>query len=422
MNRRNFLHQMGLAVPAVGLAAMAPEALSLKSCPEISELQVAEGDDFWNGIKSSFTVSPNIINLNNGGVSPQPIQVQNAHIRFYQYSNEAPSYYMWRILDQGRESLRAQLAKIAGCETEEIAINRNATEGLNSVIFGLNLAKGDEVILGKYDYPNMMNAWKQREKREGIVLKWVELDLPSENPQAITDAYVAQFSSRTKVIHLTHMINWNGQILPVADIARKARARGIEVIVDAAHSFGHIDFNIPDLECDYLATSLHKWLCAPFGSGLLYVRKEKISNVWALLSSTEPDGPDIRKFESLGTRSFASEMAIGTAIDFHEMIGAKRKAERLTALRLYWMKQAQGIKGLKFYTSMNPEYSCAIGVVGAEGRELSELDQYLFNKKGIHAVAINIEKITGMRITPHVYTSFGDLDRLLEGLNDFVRS
>ncbi len=413
---------MGLAVPAVGLAAMTPEAFSLKTCPEISELQTAEGDDFWNGIKSSFTVSPNIINLNNGGVSPQPLQVQNAHIRFYQYSNEAPSYYMWRILDQGRESLRAQLAKIAGCDTEEIAINRNATEGLNSVIFGLNLAKGDEVILGKYDYPNMMNAWKQREKREGIILKWVELDLPSENPQAIIDAYIAQFSDRTKVIHLTHMINWNGQILPVKEIARKAKARGIEVIVDAAHSFGHIDFKIPDLECDYLATSLHKWLCAPFGSGLLYVRKEKISKVWALLSSPEPDGSDIRKFESLGTRSFASEMAIGTAIDFHEMIGAKRKADRLTDLRLYWMREAAGIKGLKLYTSMNPDYSCAIGVVGAEGRELSDLDQFLFNKKGIHAVAINIEKITGMRITPHVYTSFSDLDRLLEGLSDFVRS
>lgn len=413
---------MGLAVPALGLAAVTPEALSLKACPEISELQRAEGDDFWNGIKSSFTVSPNIINLNNGGVSPQPMQVQNAHIRFYQYSNEAPSYYMWRILDQGRESLRAQLAKLAGCETEEIAINRNATEGLNSVIFGLNLSKGDEVILGKYDYPNMMNAWRQREKREGIVLKWVELDLPSENPQEIIDAYISQFSARTRVIHLTHMINWNGQILPVSEIARKARARGIEVIVDAAHSFGHIDFNIPDLECDYLATSLHKWLCAPFGSGMLYIRKEKISNVWALLSSPEPDGSDIRKFESLGTRSFASEMAIGTAIDFHEMIGAKRKAERLTALRLYWMKEASGIKGLKLYTSMNPDYSCAIGVVGAEGRETSELDQFLFNKKGIHAVGINIEKISGMRITPHVYTSYGDLDRLLEGLSEFVRS
>ena len=267
---------------------------------------ISENEDFWNYIRESYTVSPNVINLNNGGVSPQPKVVQDAHIRFYQYCNEAPSYYMWRILDQGREGLRNKLADLAGVSPEEIAINRNATEGLNSIIFGLNLKEGDEVVFSKYDYPNMMNAWKQREKRDKIKLVWIELPQPLENDAAIVKLYENAITTRTKIVHVTHLINWSGNIVPAKAIADMAHKKGCEVIVDAAHSFGHIDFKIEDTGADYLATSLHKWLCAPFGSGLMYIKKDKIKNVWALLSSTDPDGVDIKKFESLGTRSFAS--------------------------------------------------------------------------------------------------------------------
>jgi selenocysteine lyase/cysteine desulfurase len=205
---------------------------------------------------------------------------------------------MWQILDQGREPLRLKLAELCGCSPEEIAINRNSTEGLNTVIFGLNLKAGDEIVLTKQDYPNMINAWKQREKRDGIKLVWLDLPLPMYNDDDIVRMYTSAFTSKTKVVHVTHLINWTGQILPVKRIAQVAHQQGIEVIADGAHSLAHFDFNVPDLDCDYFASSLHKWLSAPFGSGLLYIRKDKIKNVWALLSSTEPDGPDIRKFES----------------------------------------------------------------------------------------------------------------------------
>ena len=212
-----------------------------------SPTEWARDEDFWAWVKSEYTVSPNLLNLNNGGVCPQPKVVQDAHIRFYQYANEAPSYYMWRILDQGREALRSKLADLAGCSAEEIAINRNATEGLNTVIFGLNLKAGDEVVLTKQDYPNMLNAWRQREKRDGVKLVYLNLDLPSENDDAIVRQFVDAFTPRTKVVHVTHLINWVGQVLPVRKIADEAHKRGIDVIADGAHSFALFDFDIPDL-------------------------------------------------------------------------------------------------------------------------------------------------------------------------------
>jgi selenocysteine lyase/cysteine desulfurase len=421
MKRRTFLRNSFLSGAAIGV----PSGLwgMQDGLAELDYLSTAiddtdAGDEyFWSLVRNEFTVSPNIINLNNGGVSPQPKSVQEAHIRYYQFANEGPSYYMWRILDQGRESLRKRLADLAGSDPEEIAINRNATEGLNSVIFGLNLKSGDEVVLCKYDYPNMINAWKQREKREGIKLVWVDLDLPSEDKNYLINQYAKAVTSKTRVVHLTHMINWSGQLLPVKEIVQSIKRPDVYFISDSAHSFAHVQFGVGDLGCDYMATSLHKWLCAPFGSGLLWMNKEKIKDVWALLSSPEPDSDDIRKMESLGTRSFASEMAIGAAIDFHEMIGGARKEKRLRQLKDYWMLEAKKIKGVKLYTPTHTDFSCALGVFGIEGKSPAEIEQFLFNKYGIHSVGIDYEKIYGVRITPSVYTSFKELDRLLEGIN-----
>lgn len=296
----------------------------------------ATDEDFWSWVRESYTLSPEVINLNAGGVSAQPKVVQDAHIFNYQMCNQGPSYYMWTILDKGREPLRAKLADLAGCDPEEIAINRNATEGLNTIIFGLHLKEGDEVVLNKYDYPHMITAWKQREKRDGIKLNWVDFDLPQENDDAIVKLYADKITSKTKIVHITHVINWVGQIMPARAIADMAHSKGCEVIIDGAHSFNHFDFKIPDTGADYFATSLHKWLGAPFGSGMLYIKKEKIKNIWPLLGNDDAGGSDIRMFEWLGTRSFASEMAIGNAVDFMAGIGIQRKEARLRYLKDYW--------------------------------------------------------------------------------------
>lgn len=384
-----------------------------------SVVESVTDEDFWNQIKQAYTVSPNVINLNNGGVCPQPKVVQDAVEHYNRLSNEAPSYYMWRVLDQGREPLRRNLAGLLGASPDEVAINRNSSEGLETIIFGLRLKAGDEVVLTKQDYPNMINAYKQREHRDGIKLKWLSFDFPMEDEQQIVDTFVGAFTDKTRVVHITHMINWNGQILPVRKIAREAHARGIEVVVDSAHTFAHLNYTIDELECDYWATSLHKWLCAPFGSGLLYVKKEKISKLYPLFGAPEPESDDIRKFEHLGTRSFAIEQAIGHAINFYHMVGRERKQARLHYLKNYWAEKVQDLPGVSIGTSLHEDFSCAIGLLQIAGHDPVEVHNWLFHRYKIHSVGINWENIHGVRITPNVYTSTRDLDVLVEAVRNY---
>src|SRR5690606_31191040 len=393
-NRRSFLYKTGAFSATTLWASLSLPAWSrnlesaLKNAKNISPEELATEEEFWYYVQQSFTVSPGIINLNNGGVSPAPKTVQDAMKRYYDLSNEAPSYYMWRIIDQGREPLRKNLAMLAGCDAEEIAMNRNASEGLETIIFGLQLKAGDEVVAALQDYPNMVNAWKQREKRDQIKMIWVNLETPTTDEDYLVKQYVKAFTSKTKVVHVTHIINWNGQILPVKKIAQEARKRGIEVVVDGAHSFAHFDFKIPDLDCDYYATSLHKWLFAPIGAGMLYVKKNKIKNLYPLFAAADPLLDDIRKFENLGTRPFFIEQAIGKAIEFHEMIGSVRKEKRLHYLKNYWMEKVQEFPSVILNTSLDRKWGCAIGNIGIKGKKPGELDQYLFNNYKIHSTSI----------------------------------
>lgn len=427
MNRRNFFLTSAGTLSALDMIAGINKNFALDLEKRLNQLEnmslgaSAENEDFWGWVRESYTMSPNITNLNNAGVCPQPKIVQEAHLRNYQLCNEAPSYYMWRILDQGREALRNKLADLAGVSPEEIAINRNATEGLNSIIFGLNLKEGDEVVLSKYDYPNMKNAWLQREKRDKIKLVWIDIPQPTEDDTAIVKLYENAITSKTKIVHITHLINWSGNIVPSKAIADMAHRKGCEVIVDGAQSFSHFDFKIEDTGADYFATSLHKWLCAPFGSGLLYIKKDKIKNVWALLSNTEPDGTDIKKFETLGTRSFATEMAIGTAIDFHNIIGAKRKETRLRYLKDLWATRAIELPKAIMCTSLKPQYSCAIANIGFEGWTAHQIEGRLFDKQKIHTVSIVHEKINGIRVSPNVYTTAQDIELLVKGLTEISK-
>jgi selenocysteine lyase/cysteine desulfurase len=427
-NRRRFLQTMGAFSAATFFSSLTQPAWSrnlhkaLRDAEGISPSDLATEEDFWYYIQQSFTVSPGLINLNNGGVSPAPKTVQEAVKRYYDFSNEAPSYFMWRILDQGREPLRKNLAKLAGCSEEEIAINRNSSEGLETVIFGLQLKAGDEVVAAKQDYPNMVNAYNQREKRDGIKMVWINLDLPSEDENYMVNQYVKAFTPKTKLLHITHIINWNGQILPVKKIANEAHKRGIEVIVDGAHSFAHFAFKVPELDCDYFASSLHKWLFAPIGSGMLYVKKDKIKNIYPLFATGDPLSDDIRKFEALGTRPFFIEQAIGKALEFHEMIGTERKEKRLHYLKNYWMEKVKDVPKVKLNTSLDPKWGCAIGNVGIEGKKPGELDSFLYDKYKIHAVGIEWENIHGVRVTPSVYTTLENLDLLVEGITKFAKS
>lgn len=423
-HRRRFIQKVGLVTSGAFSAQSIFNDLHAADFEQAEQLlnpQQPENDatneDYWSVIQQSYTVHPNIINLNNGGVSPAPRVVQDALRRYNDQANEAPSYFMWRIMDQGREPLRYKLAALAGADPEEIAINRNATEALNTVIYGIPLQKGDEVIGTLQDYPNMIQAWKQRQLRDGIVYKQLSFQFPIENPETIVQAFEAAITPATKVLHITHIINWVGQIMPVTQLCAIAKKRGIQTVVDGAHSFGLLDFTIPSLGCDYFGTSLHKFLSAPIGSGMLYVKKDRIAAIWPLLCNDKPQSSDIRKFETLGTRSFCIEQAIGEAINFHQAIGSKRKENRIRLLKNYWAEKAKNIPGVTIHTSLLPAFSCAIAGVSIAGLTPAELDGKLFNQFKIHTVGIVWENISCVRITPHVYTRLQDLDKLVDALS-----
>lgn len=424
--RRKFIQQVGLLAGAFSanslfnqLHAASWDAAGQK-ISALSPEAAAADEDYWSVIQQAYTVDSNLIILNNGGVSPSPRVVQDAVERYNRMTNEGPSYYMWRIIDQGREPLRQKLAALAGCSPEEIAVNRNSTEALNTVIFGLDMKAGDEVIGTKQDYPNMINAWRQRVAREGIVYTQLNFRFPIENDEEIVSAFEKAITPKTKLLHITHVINWIGQIMPVKKISQMAKQHGVEVLVDGAHSFGLLDFKIPELGCDYFGTSLHKFLSAPIGSGLLWIKKEKIEKIWPLVCNDTPRSADIRKFETLGTRSFPIEQGIGEAVNFHNAIGSKRKEERIRYLKNYWAMKVRDIPNVKIHTSFKPEYSCAICGVTVDGMTPGELDNALFNNYKIHTVGIVWENISCVRVTPHVYTKLQDLDKLVLAIGEIA--
>lgn len=406
----------------MSLSAMANKAVAedvsdaLLSLNKQTPLASVNDEELWARMAQAYTVSPNMLNLNNGGVSPQPKVVQDAVDRYYHLSNEAPTYYMWQILDKGREPVRRKLSDLAGVSSDEIAINRNATEALATVTWGLTMSKGDEIIMTKQDYPNMIQAWKQKEMRDGIKIKWLSFNLPVENDDQVVKTFIDATTSKTKAWHITHMINWTGQIMPVKKLCEEARKRNIISIVDGAHTFAHMDFKISDFNPDYFGTSLHKWLCAPFGTGMLYVRKENIGGLWPLFPNDQPQSTDIKKFETLGTRSFAPEQAIGQAVDFHLAIGSKRKEERLRYLKNYWAEKVKTNSRVKLNVSLKPEYSCALGNFSVDGLDPEVVAGRLFSEFQIHTVSIKWDNISGVRVTPHVYTTTKDLDRFVEAV------
>ena len=420
--RRSFFKKTMGAAGVLSLTPLISKAISediseaLLSLNTLSPFDAATDDDLWARMAQAYTVSPNMLNLNNGGVSPQPKVVQDAVDRYYHLSNEAPTYYMWQILDKGREPLRKKLADLGGVSHEELAINRNTTEALGTFTWGIDMKRGDEIVMTKQDYPNMINAWKQRELREGVKINWINLNLPVENDEEVIKAYVDATTAKTKIWHITHLITWTGQILPAAKLCAEARKRGILSIVDAAHSFAHVDYKISDLNCDYFGTSLHKWLCAPFGTGLMYIRKPLIEKTWPIFSNDKPQSPDIRKFEALGTRSFAPEQAIGQAIDFHHAIGGKRKQERLHYLKKYWCDAITKNSRVKLHISLKPEYSCALGTFSIDGIDVGDISSKLMSDYGIHTVSIKWENVNAVRVTPHVYTTTKDLDRFIDAV------
>jgi selenocysteine lyase/cysteine desulfurase len=308
-----------------------------------------------------------------------------------------------------------------GCDREEIAITRNASESLEICLMGMDFKPGDEILTTTQDYPRMLTTLRQRERREGLVLKMVKIPIPPKNLGEITAAFERGITSRTKLILISHQVNITGQITPVKEVCEMARAKGIETIIDGAHSFAQFDFKQKDLGCDYFGTSLHKWLYAPKGSGLLFVKRDKIEKLWPLMAAESKQANDIRKFEEIGTHSAAPRLAIGEAMLFHQGMGGKRKEARLRYLSRYWMNRLKDVPKVRFNTSFDPSQSCAIANVEIVGLDPSAIGAYLFNKHRVFTTPIVHEEFKGIRITPNVYTTLGELDRFCNLMETIAR-
>ncbi len=413
VDRRTFFRGLGAgaALAAFRADAIARVGEAAKAAAGRSPAALAADEAYWFEVARAFDVDRTLVNLNNGGCSPAPAHVLDAMIQDLRFSNEMPVYHMWTVLEPRIESCRRELATEFGCDPEEMAITRNASESLETLIFGIDLKPGDEVIYTNQNYPRMITSWEQRARREGIVLKPISFPVPTRSPADVVARFRAAITPKTRVIEVTHITNLTGQILPVRDIVRLGREHGIEVFVDGAHAFAQFPFTRDELECDYYATSLHKWLFAPIGTGFLYVRKNKIRSIWPLMAAPPKMDDDIRKYEEIGTHPAANHNAIAAAIAFHRGIGAERKAARLRWLRDRWaLRLTAADSRVKVLTPLNDTESCGIGLVSITGFDTNKLQAYLWEKHRIMTTPIIHDEFQGLRITPNVYTSAAEID------------
>jgi len=431
VNRRQFLGAMTLpAVPAFAQPPPAPEWSSPESLRAIfdafagrSDLDAADdarNEDLWREVQQAFTCDRTKINLNNGGCCPSPRVVQEAMSRLLEFSNDLPTYNLWQVLEPQREPLRQRMARQWGCDPEELAFTRNTSESLQTLQFGLPLERGDEVLTTTQDYPRMLSAFEQRSRRDGIVLKKIQLPLAHDDDALIVRAFEQAITARTRMILICHSINLTGQLLPVRAVVAMARAKHIPVIVDGAHTFAHLDFKFADLDCDFFGTSLHKWLYAPHGTGLLYVRRDKIGSIWPLMAAPQTLDEDIRKFEEIGTHPAANTLAIGEALTFHQGIGARRKQERMYYLRDCWAQRLAKQERVRFNTNLDRRFSIGIANLRVEGIETPKLQAHLWKEHRIWTVAIDHPEFNGLRITPSVHNTLEELERFCEAIEAVI--
>jgi isopenicillin-N epimerase len=407
VNRRDFLF---------GAEALALAAILNRDYAHLSPEDVAVDGNYWNTIRRAYVPDPTILNLNNGGVAPSPTTVLEAEIEAIRYSNQLPSYRMWHDLEPRIEDVRKTLARMWNADPECIAITRNASESLQIAQFGLDLQPGDEVLTTSQDYPRMITTWQQRARREKIVLKQLDFAAPVKNPGDLVRLFEQGITPRTRVIHLSQVVFMTGQIFPVKEICALARARGITSIVDGAHAFAHVPFQFSDLDCDFYGASLHKWLSAPIGTGMLYVRKDRIEKHWALMAAPDSMDKNIRKFEEIGTHPAAMHNATLQALQFHEQIGAERKFTRLRYLKQRWAERLSKLPGAQMLVDLEPSQSGAFGTIHFDTMDPGKLSDVLLSKYNILVVPISGPSLNGIRVSVNVYTSTAEVDRFCDAV------
>lgn len=411
MNKREFIKTIGVAGLGLPLALHAEHFSTL-----VTDNEPSYPEGFWAWVRSRYDLKSDYINLENGYYNIIPADTMETYLHAIKKMNREGSYYMRTKLHEDKQRIRETMADFMGISADELIITRNTTESMDTVISGFNWKAGDEAVMAEQDYGSMLDMFRQQARRFGIVNTLVNLPLHPASDEEIVSIYEKAITPKTRMLMICHMINISGQILPVQKICEMAHRHGVKVLVDGAHAVGHFEFSLKDLNCDYYAASLHKWLGVPLGAGILYVRKDNIRDIWPLFGESAYADDDIRKLNHTGTIPMHTELCIPAAIAFHQKIGGERKEKRLRFLQTYWSSQVRGIRGIQINTPEDPQRACAIANVGLSGMPPAELAEKLLKTHGIWTVAIDSAGVKGCRITPNVYTTLDELDRLVSAL------
>lgn len=419
MKKRSFLKGLALAGISTPLSGSAIEKW-IKAAGDISADTLAEDENFWAGIRGEYKLKPDYINLESGYYNILPKEILENFIQHIRDVNFQGSYYMRTVQWDNKKNMAAKVAGLVGCTTEELILTRNTTESLDMIIGGIHWNAGDEAVMAEQDYGSMLEMFKQVAKRYGVVNKVISVPNHPASDEEIVNLYASAITEKTRLLMVCHIINITGQILPIRKICDMAHSKGVEVLVDGAHAIAHIQFNIPDLHCDYYGASLHKWLAVPLGVGILYVTKEKIGKIWPLIAEGERKEDDISRLNHIGTHPVHTDLAISDSIDFYRKIGAERKESRLRFLQQYWTSKVRDIENVVLNTPADPTRSCGIANVGIKGMNPSVLADTLLKKYTIYTVAIDGANVHGCRITPNVFTTVAELDILVKALKELA--
>jgi len=419
MKKRTFIKSLAALGVGVSPTVSAMEKV-LEKAGIMDPLKLASNEDFWGGIRAGYKLKPDYINLENGYYCLQPQETLEHFINHVREVNYQGSWYMRTVQWDNKNATAARLAEMAGCSAEEVIITRNATESLNMVITGMDWKVGDEAVMAEQDYGAMLNQFKLAERRYGVVNRVISVPNHPKSDEEIVELYARTITEKTKLLMVCHIINITGHILPIRKICDMAHAKGVDVLVDGAHAFGHFEFNIQDLQCDYYGSSLHKWLSVPLGAGLLYVKKGKSDKVWPLLAEDKKEPNDIMALNHIGTHPVHTDLAINNAIDYHNAIGGKRKEERLRYLQTYWTSKVRDIPGVIVNTSKDQARYCGIGNVGIGKMKPHEFEKALMNEYKIYTVAIDGAGVHGCRISPNVFTTPAELDVLVKAIKELA--
>jgi len=417
MEKRQFLRYMGTAAMAAPFLPITLEAQNKAAEPYPDK----DSEAFWDRIRLDYNLKPEYINLESGYYNIIPIPLMNKFVEHAKTVNYEGSYYMRTVQWENKNKVAARLAKLVNCSEKELVITRNTTESLDTIIGGYPWKKGDEAIYAVQDYGAMQDHFEQMEKRYGIVRKIVSIPNHPKSDEELVSLYESQITSKTKLLMVCHMVNVTGQILPIRKICDMAHAHGVEVMVDGAHCVGHIKVDLAELDCDYYGSSLHKWLCAPLGAGLLYVAERNIPKIWPLLADHEKDMTKIKRLNHTGTHPVHTDLTINDSLDYLEMIGLERKEERMRYLQRYWSDQLRDVANVVINTPVEPQRSCGIANVGLTNMKPGDLAKTLLDEFKVWTVGIDFENVHGCRITPNVFTTTEELDRFVDAIKTLAK-